>query len=218
MPLNLCNHQEKAVAAVQRFRDIRELAPREKGAGRANNPTSDPMSGFVQLMRELVEENGLPDATVSFQHPAPPRPGPFCPEKLWSMAVIHRDRLIAALDLKWKVAPAGQDAETLAADALGSSHDFWTAYREDAFGVDVPKPFLGWLILVECHDDAVRFDQVCKMLVREQHYTAACVVQSQPNNREGGRCEEGSGPTGLTSFVADFAAHMAACSRRERSA
>ena len=166
-------------------------------------------------MRELVEENGLPDATVSFQHPAPPRPGPFCPEKLWSMVVFHRNRLIATLDLKWQVAPVGQDAETLAADALGSSHDFWTAYREDAFGVDVPKPFLGWLILVDDHDDTVRFDQVCKTLAREQHYTAACAVDSQPENGEAGGFEEGFGPTGLTSFVADFAAHMAACSRRK---
>ena len=132
--------------------------------------------------------------------------------------VRHRDRVIAALDLKSQVAPAGPDSDTLAADALGSSHDFWTAYREGAFGVDVPKPFLGWLILVDDTADAVRYKQLCKTLDRGQHYTAACVVHGRPDNGKQGRYEEGSGPTGLTSFVADFAAHMAACSRRKQRA
>ena len=214
MPLELCNHRQKAADAVQRFRDIREPGPREEGTGQAPRPALDPMGGFVQLMRELVEENGLPDARVSLQRAALPRPGPFCRAKLWSMVVLHRDRLIAALELKSHVPPAGPNSGTLAADALGRAHDFWTAYREGAFRVDVPKPFLGWLILVDDQARATRYEQLCKALVREQHYTAACVVHSRSGNGTEGRYEEGSEPTGLTSFVADFAAHMAACARR----
>ncbi len=215
MPLNLCNHREKAADALKHFR---QSVPGSDHVGPADVETGDPMGGFVHLMRNLVEANGLPDATISLQHATLPRPGLFCPAKLWSLVVRHRDRVIAALDLKSQVAPAGPDSGNLAADALGSSHDFWTAYREGAFGVDVPKPFLGWLILVDDTADAVRYKQLCKTLDRGQHYTAACVVHGRPDNGKQGRYEEGSEPKGLTLFVADFAAHMAACSRRKQRA
>ena len=36
-------------------------------------------------------------------------------------------------------------------EAIGTAHDFWTAYREKAFG-DQTRPFVDWLMMVEGAD------------------------------------------------------------------
>ena len=41
-----------------------------------------------------------------------------------------------------------QNFNNRAEEAIGTGHELWTAYREDAFGKQ-PQPFVGWLMLVE---------------------------------------------------------------------
>jgi hypothetical protein len=40
------------------------------------------------------------------------------------------------------------DCNNRAEEAVGNAHDLWAAYREGAFGKQ-PKPFVGWMMLVE---------------------------------------------------------------------
>ena len=76
-------------------------------------------------------------------------PGYFRPTKLWDLLVIHKGELIAAIELKSQVGPSfGNNFNNRTEEAIGTAHDFWTAYQEEAFGKQ-PRPFVGWLMLVE---------------------------------------------------------------------
>ncbi len=57
--------------------------------------------------------------------------------------------LIVAIELKSQVGPSfGNNFNNRTEEAIGTAHDLWTAYREEAFGKQ-PRPFVGWLMLVE---------------------------------------------------------------------
>ena len=87
-----------------------------------------------------------------------------------------------------------------AEEAIGTAHDFWTAYREGAFG-EQARPFVGWLMLLEDAPEsrapvressphfpvfrefsgasyAERYNILCRKLVQERLYTAASVIVS----------------------------------------
>ena len=66
------------------------------------------------------------------------------------MLVIYRGILVAALEFKSHVGPSfGNNFNNRSEEAIGAAHDLWTAYREGAFGKDAPRPFLGWIMLLE---------------------------------------------------------------------
>jgi type II restriction enzyme len=114
--------------------------------------------------------------------------------------------------------------------------DFWTAYREGAFG-DVPRPFVGFLFHVEdCPGSrqpvrdaspnfpvmpdfrgvgyAGRYNLLCKKLVHEQLYTSAALILSERSAIEDGTYSQLDEMTGLRSFIATMAGHIAAESSR----
>src|SRR5690606_31461870 len=117
----------------------------ERGAVTAGNN----MDGFTAMLIDLVEANGLGHADLHQRRAVLTLPGFFRPTKLWDILVIHEGRLVAALEMKSQVGPSfGNNANNRAEEAIGTAHDFWTAYREGAFGQQ-PPPFAAWLILVE---------------------------------------------------------------------
>lgn len=78
-------------------------------------------------------------------------PGYFRSTKLWDLLVIHKEQLVAAIELKSQVGPSfGNNFNNWSEDAIGTGHDLWTAYREGAFGQQ-PRPFIGWMMLVADH-------------------------------------------------------------------
>ena len=122
-------------------------------------------------------------------------------------------------------------------EAIGSAKDFWTAYREGALGKDSPKPFLGWLTLVEDGEDsrrpignyephfpvfkefasasyAERYNLLCRKLVQEQLYTSATVILSPRSAVTSGQYSELSELTGVKTFVTTLAGHIAATAAR----
>ena len=159
-------------------------------------------------------------------------PGYFRPTKLWDLLVIDCGRLIAALEFKSHVGPSfGNNFNNRAEEAIGTSHDLWTAYRDGAFGQQ-ERPFVGWLMVVEdapASRTAVRessphfpmfadfvgasylrrYDILCQRLAREQLYSAASVLATPRSALADGACSELSPMTGLRSFVASLAGHVA---------
>ena len=124
-------------------------------------------------------------------------------------------------------------------EAIGTAHDFWTAYREGAYG-EIPRPFVGWFMLVEDASGSrtpikdaspnfpvfpefknasyiARYDILCKKLVQEQLYTTATVLTSPRSAIETGEYQNLSELTGLMTFVNSFADHIAAESARSQS-
>lgn len=120
----------------------------------------------------------------------------------------------------------------LGVQTIGTAHDFWTAYREEAFGKQ-PRPFVGWLMLVEDAPGSrspvrdrsphfpvftefqgasylKRYDVLCQRLVQKQLYTTASLLASPRTAAATGETAELSDMTGLKTFVTSFAGHIAA--------
>jgi hypothetical protein len=241
MALDLADYETKARDATMAFWGNRQKAldakqeagtsdTGERGAVTAGNT----MDGFTAMMIDLVEANGLGHADIHKKRSVLTLPGYFRPTKLWDILVIHKGRLVAAIEMKSQVGPSfGNNANNRAEESIGTAHDFWTAYREGAFGPDTARPFIGWLVMVE---DAPasrraakresslhypifpefkgasylqRYDILCQRLVRENLYTAACTLASPREAVTTGTFADMSELTSLRSFVTAFAGHVA---------
>lgn len=240
MALNLCDFEKKAQAAVKVFWQTRDAAKRkQKESGkldqgeRAGVTGGKNMDGFSELVIDLVRANGLPNAQIHQKRAVLTLPSFFRPSKLWDLLVIDNGRLIAALEFKSQVGPSfGNNFNNRAEEAIGTAHDLWTAYRDGAFGQQ-ERPFVGWLMVVEdapssraavressphfpVFPDFVgssylqRYDILCKKLAKEQLYSAASVIATPRSAVADGIYSELSPMTGLRSFVASLAGHIAA--------
>lgn len=238
MPLNLANHEAKAKAAVKRFWAGRAAAhDKQTASGKLDQGERSAvtggknMDGFIDLASDLVRANGLKDAEIHLLRKTLTLPGFFRPSKIWDMLVLYRGQLVSALEFKSQVGPSfGNNFNNRAEEAIGSAADFWTAYRENAYG-SIPRPFLGWLMLVE---DAAgsrspvgeqsphfpvlpefrdasyldRYHLLCKKLMQEQFYTAATVLASPRAAMKTGQFSTQNDLTSLTHFIAAFAGHI----------
>ena len=239
MALNLCDYEEKAQRAIKAFWKTRwDATQKQKESGksdqgeRAGVTGGKNMDGFANLVIDLVKANGLPNAQIHQKRAVLTLPGYFRPTKLWDLLVIDKGRLVAALEFKSHVGPSfGNNFNNRTEEAIGTAHDLWTAYREGAFGQQ-ERPFVGWLMVVE---DAPasrapvkessphfpvfsefarasylqRYDILCQRLIKEQLYSCASVIATPRSASADGAYLEFSPMTGLRSFVASLAGHIA---------
>ena len=195
------------------------------------------MDGFSALIVDLVKANGLPGAEIHQHRAVLTLPGYFRPTKRWDLLVIDKGRLVAAIEFKSHVGPSfGNNFNNRTEEAIGTSHDLWTAYREGAFG-EQARPFVGWVMVVEdapgsrapvkdksphfpVFKDFVgasyldRYDVLCQKLIKEQLYTSASVIATPRTAIRDGAYSELSSMTGLRSFFASFAGHIATVAAR----
>lgn len=239
MGIELVDYEKKAKEAVMAFWGNREKARQKQiEAGtvdqgeRAGVTAGKNMDGFIALVIDLVKANGLGHADIHQQRAFLTLPGYFRPTKLWDLLVIYQGRLIAAIELKSQVGPSfGNNFNNRTEEAIGTAHDFQTAYRENAFGKNT-RPFLGWMMMVEDAPESrrpvtdrsphfpvfkefqgasylKRYDILCQRLVQEQLYSTACVITSPRAAVNSGDYSTLSDLTSFTTFVTSFAAHIA---------
>lgn len=245
MSLDLVGYESCARDAVKLFWGNRAAAiekqivsGRQDAGSRGAVTAGKNMDGFLGLAEKLVRANGLTDAQICLRKGVLTLPGFFRPTKLWDMLVIHRGQLVAALEFKSQVGPSfGNNFNNRSEEAIGTAHDRWTAYREGAFGKDVPRPFLGWVMLMEdCNASrvpvgnaephfpvfpefngagyAVRYDILCRKLVQEGLYSSSTFLCSPRSADQDGSYQHMSDLTSLKSFVTAFAGHIAATASR----
>lgn len=241
MPLDLVDYESKAQEAVKLFWGNRKaaiekqiLAGKVDAGERAGVTAGKNLDGFFALIVALVEANGLPDAEVHLMRRVLTLPGYFRPTKLWDIVITRRGQLIAALEFKSQVGPSfGNNFNNRTEEAIGTGVDLWTAYREGAFGEDHPRPFVGWLMMLEdCPKSnspvrdvaphfpvfadfqgasyAQRYNVLCRKLMEERLYSAATIIASPRSAHEDGAYRELGDTTSLRNFVASFAGHIAA--------
>jgi hypothetical protein len=244
MALDLVDYERKAREAVQAFWGNREAARQkqiESGKAdqgeRAGVTAGKNMDGFIALVLDIVHANGLAHAAIHQRRAVLTLPGYFRPTKLWDLLVIHKGELIAVIELKSQVGPSfGKNFNNRTEEAIGSAHDLWTAYREEAFGKQ-PRPFVGWLMLVEDAPKSrapvkdrsphfpifkefigasylKRYDLLCQRLVQEQLYTTASILASHRSAAQTGEVSVLSSMTDLRTFVTSLAGHVAAQAAR----
>lgn len=245
MALNLANYEAKTRKAGKTFwagrtaASLKQVASGKADHGERSAVTGGKnMDGFLSLVRDLVHGNGLQSAEIHLQRKALTLPGLFRPTKLWDMVILHHGKLIAALEFKSQVGPSfGNNCNNRTEEAIGTAHDFWTAYREGAFG-DIPRPFFGWIMLVEdapgsrstVRDNSPhfpvfpefreasylqRYHLLCKKLIQEQLYTGAAALASPRTAIKDGAFTTSSDMTSLGTFVSTFAGHIAAAAACE---
>ena len=239
MALDLVDYEGKAREAVMAFWGNRAAARKkqiESGKAdqgeRAGVTAGKNMDGFLALVLDIVRANGLAHAEIHRNRAMLTLPGYFRPTKIWDLLVIYKGELIAAIELKSQVGSFGNNFNNRTEEAIGTAHDLWTAYREEAFGKQ-PRPFVGWLMLVEDAPKSrrevkdksphfpvlaefkgasylKRYDLLCQKLVQEQLYTTAALITSPRSAVETGEFAEMSAMTGLRTFVSALAGHVAA--------
>lgn len=239
MAIDLCGYEGKAREATMAFWGNREKARQKQiEAGKADQGEragvtgGKNMDGFLALIIDLVKANGLDQAQIHQQRAVLTLPGYFRPTKLWDVLVINKGRLVAAVELKSHVGPSfGNNFNNRTEEAIGTSHDLWTAYREGAFGQQT-RPFVGWMMMVEDAPESrrpvndrsphfpvfkefigasylKRYDILCQRMIREQMYSAAGLMVSPRSAVQTGEYSEMSELTGLKNFVTSLAAHAA---------
>jgi type II restriction enzyme len=239
MAIDLADYDRKARASVKAFwRNRKKARQKQIEAGtsdqgeRAGVTGGKNMDGFLSLVKDLVTANGLGDAEIHHKRALLTLPGYFRPTKMWDVLVLHKGKLIAAVELKSQVGPSfGNNFNNRTEEAIGTAHDLWMAYREKAFG-ETSRPFVGWLMLVEDAPDSrkpvrdssrhfnvfpefqgasylKRYDILCQKLVLEQLYTTASLITSRRSAMSTGDYDSMSEMTSLRTFIAAFAGHIA---------
>lgn len=240
MSLDLANYHALTTDAVKRFWGNRNKAKRKQVAGgradqgeRAGVTAGKNLDGFHEVIASVVKANGLGSATIHRNKSLVTLPGYFRATKLWDILVTHQDRLIAAIEFKSHVGPSfGNNLNNRSEEAIGTAADLWLAHRESAFGA-TENPFVGWLMVLEDCDKsrspirtisphfpvlpefngascADRYRILCEKLVKERYYTSAALLLTKRSAAKTGAWTEMSESSGLRSFIASLAGHVAA--------
>jgi hypothetical protein len=231
-------------AAVKHFWNTRETQAQKQGvssgskdAGARSAVTGGAqMNGFVELMRELLCEHGLPRAHI-YCETCMELPGWYRPEKKWDLLIVSESKLFAAIEFKSQVGSFGNNYNNRTEEAIGSATDVWSAYREGAFNPSA-RPWLGYLMLLEAAPGSLtpvrarephfkvfpefksasyakRYEILLTKLVRERLYDAACFLLSDTEDGRNGQYSEPSSELGFQNFVTSLTAKVIAISKSE---
>jgi hypothetical protein len=139
MALDLVDYEQKVREAVKAFWGNREAARlKQIQSGKADQgeragvTAGKNMDGFRAMVLDIVRANGLAHAEIHRERALLTLPGYFRPTKLWDLLVIHKSELIAAIELKSQVGSFGNNFNNRTEEAIGTAHDLWTAYRQEA--------------------------------------------------------------------------------------
>ncbi len=209
----------------------KQLESGKKDAGSRGAVTGGAqMDALEALVADILRASEIKDCEIRTRT-ALELPGYYRPEKQWDLLVLTNDRLVAAVEFKSQIGPSfGNNFNNRCEEAIGSAADIWVAYREGRFG-HTPAPFLGYFFLLEdcpaVHRpinvrkpffavDAVfrdatyaeRYTHLCRRLVSERLYNAACLAIATntipPNIRQPAE------DLGFVRFVAALTGHAVA--------
>jgi hypothetical protein len=159
------------------------------------------MDGFAQEITKVLLDIGQKPSNIYTKRRVNTIPGFYRPTKDWDLLVVEDGHLRAVLEFKAQAGPSfGNNYNNRVEESIGNAVDLWTAYREGAFRMS-PQPWLGYLFLLEDvrgsrtpvrvgqhhfpvfpefvdASYAKRYELLCRKLVRERQYSAACFMLS----------------------------------------
>ena len=191
------------------------------------------MDGFCHLFLWLLVHNGLEDACI-YTRSKRELPGYFRATKDWDLVAVHQNHLVAAIEFKSQRGPSfGNNVNNRVEEVLGNATDLWTAFREGAFGTDRPRPWLGWIMLLEdCEGStkpvkveephfavfpefrnasyARRYEILARKLVLEKLYDATAFLMATTAGGPKGKYSEPAKDLTMKKLLASLAGHVAA--------
>ena len=236
--------EQKLKEAITYFWTSRETQARRQGGrtgvrdagARAAVTGGGQMDGFIELVRDLLEESGV-NKPVIFCDRYMELPGWFRPEKKWDLLVVVDGCLIAAIEFKSQVGSFGNNYNNRTEEAVGSATDIWAAYREGAFKPSA-RPWLGYLMLLEEAPEstrpvraqephfkvfeefrlasyAKRYEILLTKLVRERLYDATCFLMSNSADGRKGYYKEPAPELSFATFITSLTAKAIACKKTQ---
>lgn len=222
--------RERLQIAIKMFWSTRETQALKQGgksgsrdAGARTAVTGGAqMNGFVDLVRDLLCERGLPKAQV-YCEKCVELPGWYRSEKKWDLLIVSDQKLLAAIEFKSQVGSFGNNYNNRTEEAIGSASDIWAAYREGAFKPSA-RPWLGYLMLLEEATGSIRpvrarephfevfpefkeasyakrYEILLTKLVRERLYDSACFLMSSASEGPKGGYSEPAPELNFRNFV-----------------
>jgi hypothetical protein len=224
--ISIEGYKNELTNAVQHFWDTRnsQLSGRTK-AGQGNRSAvtgGKQLDGFINLLVKVAKDIGVPDNCIYVK--ANHLPGFFRPTKDWDFVIISpSNQLIAVVEFKSQVGSFGNNFNNRTEEALGSSVDLWTAFRENGFPQNQP-PWVGYMLLIEKTKQSTtavktkepyfevrpefrdtsyldRYAVLCQKLMLERHYSATSLIWTNPEMEFGSLDKDISIETFLRSFM-----------------
>ncbi|MBX3704600.1 MAG: restriction endonuclease [Steroidobacteraceae bacterium] len=222
---------KQAVAAYWKVRASQ--ARRQTEAGTQDAGTRGEVTGglhldaFSDLLVKIIVAAGFTASEIRLRAGVE-LPGFYRPTKKWDIVVVRGGRLCAAIEMKSQVGPSfGNNFNNRTEEAIGSSTDFWVAYREGALGTH--QPWLGYFLLVEKAEKSTapvrlpkavfepmpifnntsyidRYAILCRRLVLERNYTAAALLTSPKGTT--GAFEQPSAELSFEHFALSLFGHL----------
>lgn len=153
---------EQVKAAVKEFWSSRTLDSTKQKGNRGKVISGKNMNGFLSIVESVAVHCGLPLSSIHTKGRTNLTvPGYYRPTKRWDAVIIHKQRLMAALELKSQVGSLGNNFNNRVEESLGNADDFWLASKKGAYHPsnyrgtehqhkgDPRPPFLGYLMLLE---------------------------------------------------------------------
>lgn len=189
------------------------------------------MNGFCALVQHVLLKNGLQDCHIHIETKLV-LPGFFRPTKKWDMLVVHDGTLLAAMEFKSQRGPSfGNNFNNRTEEAIGTAHDLWVAFREGALGPKHPRPWTGWIMLLEdCPASttavgvdephfkvfpefkgasfAKRYELLMRKLFREKLYDATAFLTATEVGGPRGEFREPADDLTMRKFLAGLGGHV----------
>ncbi len=234
VPHDYQTHLRRAVAHYWKTLLVQSRKQRSGDADRGRRSAvtgGRQMDGFCDLIKWLLEHNGMPEAHIHVRSKLE-LPGFFRATKQWDMLVVHNGHLVACLEFKSQRGPSfGNNLNNRTEEALGNATDLWTAYRQGAFGIDRPRPWLGWITLLEeCEASldpvkitsphfpvfpefndtsySARWELLLRKLVLEKLYDGTAFLLSSEQDGKKGNYREPAADLSMKKFLAALAGHV----------
>jgi hypothetical protein len=231
--------------AVKYFWSTREVQAQKQGSSSGSKDAGArpavtggaQMNGFINIVRDLLCESGLPRAHI-YCDKYVEVPGWYRPEKKWDLLVVSDGKLLASIEFKSQIGSFGNNYNNRSEEAIGSATDLWAAYREGAFKPSA-RPWLGYLMLLEEAPGSLspvraqephfkvfpefkdasyakRYEILLTKLVRERLYDAACFLMSNAKDGPKGLYREPATELNFRNFTASVVAKAIAVAKTQK--
>ena len=192
-----------------RGRGADEVSPAFAGR-RSEVVGGNQFDSVLNTLKGLLISEGVAESSICTRRSLTYLPGYYRATKMWDLLVVNGSELQAVVELKAQVGPSfGNNANNRAEEALGNAVDLWRAYKADAFTAR-PAPWVGYLFLLEdCTATrrsltykephypvldvfkdasyAKRYELLLRRMVIDRHYSAACLLLSDPTDASSDR-------------------------------
>lgn len=189
------------------------------------------LDGFVEIVKQTIIENGIPEECVIKSGRAQlTLPGFFRPTKNWDLLVMMGGQLLAAIEFKSQVGPSfGNNFNNRVEEVIGNAADLHAAFNAGMLGT--VKPFLGYFFVLEdCEKSmapvktksnnfpmagefrktsyAERYTLLCKKLIQGGLYDAASLILTPKTAIDTGSYSSLSEVTDADRFISTLSLRM----------